>query len=184
MLIASYSFFSLPITIINYREKGILFRLQATPLRPKVILAAQIGANFLMTTVCALVLVVLGKVFFNLHITLSIFNVLLAYILAVLSMFAFGFLLASLLPNARVAAIVISILFLAMLYLSGVFIPLAIFPATLREFVQFLPLTHVVILLQDLWLGGSWLTHWSNVLALLGILVVCMLASSKLFRWR
>jgi hypothetical protein len=36
-----------------------------------------------MTTVCALILVVLGKVFFNLHVTLSIFNVLLAYILGV-----------------------------------------------------------------------------------------------------
>src|SRR5258708_6352821 len=47
MLIVSNAFFSLPITLVNYRERGILFRLQATPLRPLSILAAQVGANFL-----------------------------------------------------------------------------------------------------------------------------------------
>ena len=184
MLIASYSLFSLPITIINYRERGILFRMQATPLRPQIILASQVGANFLMTTACALILVILGKVFFNLHVTLSIFNVLLAYILGILSMFSFGFLLASLIPNARIASVVNIILFIAMLYLSGVFIPLAIFPSMLRQVVLFLPLTHVVILMQDLWLGGNWLSHWGNVLALLGLLAVCLFVSVRLFRWR
>src|SRR5712692_5515486 len=40
MLIVAYGFFALPIVIINYRERGILFRLQATPLRPLAILSA------------------------------------------------------------------------------------------------------------------------------------------------
>ncbi len=184
MLIASYSLFSLPITLINYRERGILFRQQATPLRPQTILSAQVGANFLMTTICALILIILGKALFHLDVTLSIFNVLLAYILGVLSMYSFGFLLASLLPNARMASVVSIILFIAMLYLSGVFIPLAIFPPALREAVQFLPLTHVVVLLQELWMGASWLSHWGNMLALLGILLVCLFVSVRLFRWR
>jgi ABC-2 type transport system permease protein len=184
MVIVSISLFSLPITIINYRERGILFRMQATPLRPHIILAAQIGANFLMTTACAFLLVILGRVFYNLHVTLSIFNVLIAYVLSTLSMFSFGFVLASLVPSARVASIISTILLIAMLYLSGVFVPLAIFPATLKLYVQFLPLTHVVILLQELWVGGSWLDHWVNVLALLGILAVCTFVSAKLFRWR
>lgn len=184
MLIVSYSFFSLPITIINYRERGILLRLKATPLRPQVILMAHIGANFLMTTAGAIIVVVMGKVFYDLHVTLSIFNVFIAYILGVLSMFSFGFLLASLIPNARVASILSSVLFILVLYLSGVLLPLSIFPSTLRNIVQILPLTHVVILLQSLWLGGSWLDHWVNVLALLGITLVCLLVSVKLFRWR
>lgn len=59
-----------------YRERGILFRLQATPLRPLTILSAQMGANFLMTTVSAIILVVAGELFYNVHITSSMPNVL------------------------------------------------------------------------------------------------------------
>jgi ABC-2 type transport system permease protein len=184
MMIASYSFFSLPITIINYRERGILFRLKATPLRPQVILASHIGANFLMTTACSVIIVLLVRVFYDVHITLSIFNVFVAYLLGVISIFSFGFLLASLIPSVRIASILNSILFGITLYLSGILLPLTIFPPTLRNFLQILPLTHVVILLQDLWLGGSWSDHWVNVLALLGITIVCLFLSTKLFRWR
>jgi ABC-2 type transport system permease protein len=184
MMIASYSFFSLPITIINYRERGILFRLKATPLRPQVILASHIGANFLMTTACSVIIVLLVREFYDVHITLSIFNVFVAYLLGVISIFSFGFLLASLIPSVRIASILNSILFGITLYLSGILLPLTIFPPTLRNFLQILPLTHVVILLQDLWLGGSWSDHWVNVLALLGITIVCLFLSTKLFRWR
>jgi ABC-2 type transport system permease protein len=184
MMIASYSFFSLPITIINYRERGILFRLKATPLRPQVILASHIGANFLMTTACSVIIVLLVREFYDVHITLSILNVFVAYLLGVISIFSFGFLLASLIPSVRIASILNSILFGITLYLSGILLPLTIFPPTLRNFLQILPLTHVVILLQDLWLGGSWSDHWVNVLALLGITIVCLFLSTKLFRWR
>ena len=184
MMIASYSFFSLPITIINYRERGILFRLKATPLRPQVILASHIGANFLMTTVCSIIIVLLARVFFDVHITLSIFNVFIAYLLGVISIFSLGFLLASLIPSVRIASILSSMLFGITLYLSGIILPLTLFPSTIRQILQILPLTHVVILLQALWLGGSWSDHWVNVLALLGITLVCLFGSVKLFRWR
>jgi ABC-2 type transport system permease protein len=184
MLIAAHSLFSLPITLITYRERGILFRQQATPLRPQTILCAQVGANFLMTTVCAVILVFLGRVLYHLDLTFGTLNVLPAYILGVLSMYASGFVLASLLPGAWVAAAVSIVLFLALLYLSGVLLPLTLFPPALREAVQFLPLTHVVVLLQDLWMGANWSDHWGDVLALLGILLVCACLSARLFRWR
>jgi ABC-2 type transport system ATP-binding protein len=114
----------------------------------------------------------------------SVVQALPAYILGVLSMYAAGFLLASLLPGARVAAAVSMVLFLAMLYLCGVLLPLSLFPPALREAVQFLPPTHVVVLLQDLWMGANWSSHWGDVLALLGILLVCVCLAARLFRWR
>ena len=184
LLIVSNAFFALPIAVVNYRERGILFRLQATPLRPLSILSAQIGANFLMTTVEALLLVVLGMVLYHFHVTGTIFSALLAYVLGVLSIFSLGFLMASLVSNVRVVAFVGSILFLVAAYLSGIFIPLQVYPPTIQNIAQFLPMTHAVTLLQELWLGASWSSHWADVLILFGLLVVCMLVSSKLFRWR
>jgi ABC-2 type transport system permease protein len=184
MVIAANAFFALPIAIVNYRERGILFRLQATPLRPLNILSAQIGANFLMTTAESLLLVVLGAVFYQVHVTSAIFGVLLAYVLGILSIFSLGFLLASVVSNVRVATFAAVLLFLAAFYLSGMTIPLKIYPAVVQQIAQFLPMTHAVTLLQELWSGASWSSHWADVLILFGLLVVCMLASSKLFRWR
>ncbi len=184
MLIIVTAFYSLPLAIINYRERGILFRLQATPLRPLTILSAQIGANFLMTTVSAIILVVAGKLFYNVHVTASVLNVLVAYVLSVLSLFALGFLMASIVPTARVASFVGTLLFLSMFYLSGATVPLKIYPQAVQHIAQFLPLTHAISLMQDLWFGGNWLDHWVNVLALLGLLALSLLLSAKVFRWR
>ena len=44
-----------------------------------------------------------------------------------------------------------------------------------------LPLTHVVHLLQDLWFGIGW--NWQSGLVLLGMLVAGTVASAALFRW-
>lgn len=184
ILIIATGFYSLPIAIINYRERGILFRLQATPLRPLTILSAQMSANFLMTTVSAIILVVAGKLFYNVHVTSSVLNVLIAYVISVLSLFALGFLMASIVPNARVASFVGTLLFLSMFYLSGATVPLKIYPQTVQHIAEFLPLTHAITLMQDMWFGGNWLDHWVNVLALLGLLAVSLLISAKLFRWR
>ncbi|HEY6540758.1 MAG TPA: ABC transporter permease [Ktedonobacteraceae bacterium] len=184
ILIIAVGFYSLPVAIINYRERGILFRLQATPLRPLTILSAQMSANFLMTTVGAIVLVVAGKLFYHVHITSSMPNVLIAYVISILSIFALGFLMASIVPNARVAPIIGTLLFLSMFYLSGATVPLKVYPQVVQQIAWFLPLTHAIKLMQDMWFGGNWFDHWVNVLALLGLLSVCLLLSAKLFRWR
>jgi ABC-2 type transport system permease protein len=184
LLIVSNAFFALPITIINYRERGILFRLQATPLRPLSILSAQIGTNFLMTTVEALLLVILGVVFYKVHVTSAIFSVLLAYVLGMLSIFSLGFLVASFVPNVRVGTVVGILLFLVAFYLSGLTVPLKLYPPVVQQIAQFLPMTHAVTLLQELWSGASWFNHWADVLVLLGLLAICALLSSRLFRWK
>lgn len=87
-------------------------------------------------------------------------------------------------PNTRVAAIVGTLLFFIMFYLSGATIPLKVYPQAVQQIAQFIPLTHVLKLMQDMWFGGSWLADRVDVLALLGLLLVCVFASVKLFRWR
>lgn len=184
MLIVANAFFALPIALVNYRERGVLFRLQATPLRPLSILSAQIGANFLLTTVETILVILLGVVLYHLHITTTIFSVVLAYILCMLSIFSLGLLIASLLSSPRVAIFVAIVLFLVAIYLTGIAIPLQVYPASVQNIAQFIPITHAVILLRELWLGASWLDHGINVLVLFGMLLVCLALSSRLFRWR
>ena len=45
------------------------------------------------------------------------------------------------------------------------------------------PLTYAVSLLDGTWKGESWLTHGTDVAALILTFVICTAISAKVFRW-
>ena len=183
MIIATAGLLSLTIQISTYREKGVLRRLKATPLRPQTILTAQVSVIFLMTALGMALLVIASKVVYGLRFDGNPFNVLAGFVLSSLSFFALGFVLASLIPTARTAQIVAMVLAYPMIFLSGATIPLEILPETIRHYAQILPLTHVVTLLRGLWIGDGWVEHLTEVVILAAILVAGVIVSAKTFRW-
>ena len=183
MIIATAGLLSLTIQISTYREKGVLRRLKATPLRPQTILTAQVSVIFLMTALGMALLVIASKVVYGLRFDGNPFNVLVGFVLSSLSFFALGFVLASLIPTARTAQIVAMVLAYPMIFLSGATIPLEILPETIRHYAQILPLTHVVTLLRGLWIGDGWVEHLTEVVILAAILVAGVIVSAKTFRW-
>lgn len=176
--------FALAITLVGYRERGVLRRFQATPMRPEALLTAQIIMNFLMTVLGSLVLIVVGKAVFGLHFFGNPFSVLAAFVFCTLSMFALGLLLASLAPSVRIATIVGLALLIFMFFLSGATFPMSFFPPALKQIAEFLPLTHAVSLLQGLWFGDAWGAHLTDVLVLAACLVVGAIVSARFFRWK
>lgn len=183
MIIATSGLLSLPITIATYRERGILRRLKATPVRPQTLLSAQLIVFFLMTALGMIFLVVAGKLVYGLRFDGNPLAVSAAFVLSSLSFFALGFVLASLLPTARTAQVVAMVLFYPMIFLSGATLPREILPEGIRQVAQVLPLSHVVTLLRGLWMGNPWEKHLGEVGILAGLLLVGILISSKAFRW-
>jgi len=183
MIIATSGLLSLPIVMALYRERGILRRLKATPLRPQAILGAQVIVIFLMTALGMALLVIAGKMVYGMRFDGNPLNVLAAFVLSCLSFFALGFVLAGLLPTARTAQIVAMVLFYPMIFLSGAALPREILPESIRQFAQVLPLTHVVTLLRGLWMGDPWSKHLGEVGILAILLIAGVLVSSKTFRW-
>jgi ABC-2 type transport system permease protein len=184
MVIATNGLLTVPNAIAHYRESGVLLRLQATPLRPLAILLAEVTGNFVMTVVGALLIIVAGGLVYHLHVLGDPLSILVAFVGSCLSFFAFGLVLASVLPTAYAVQVVAYLLFFPMLFLSGVGYPTQLLPQGLQTLAQFLPLTYVVHLLQGLWLGESWGTHLKDVLILASLLVISVLVSAKFFRWR
>lgn len=181
MIIGTTGMIGLPITLASYREQGVLRRLRATPLHPSIILGAQVIVNLVMTALGVSLLVVAARLVYDLRLPASPFAVALAVVLGSLSFFALGFVLAGLLSTARSAQTVGMALFFPMLFLSGAAMPRQMFPETLQRISEFLPLTHVTVLVERLWLEGSW-----NVMALLvvaGMLFVGVAVSARTFRW-
>ena len=183
MIIGSSGLIGLTIIMSMYRERGILRRLNATPVRPQIVLGANVIVSFLMTALGMSLLIVVGKLIFGLRFAGNLLSVTAGFTLSSLSFFALGFVLAGLIPTARTAQVVGMVLFYPMLFLSGAAVPLEVLPEKVRLYTSFLPLTQVVKLLRGLWIGESWSQHWTEAGVLAAMLVIGVVVSAKTFRW-
>ncbi len=183
MIIGMAGLMPVTITMATYRENGILRRLQTTPVSPLVVMTAQVIVVFMMTSLGVLLLLTAGKLVYHIQFQGNAFSVLGGFVLASLSFFGIGFVLAGSMPTARTAQIVAMVLLYPMLIFSGAAWPRELMPAAVAKFSAFLPLTYVVTLLKGLWVGEAWSQHITDVIVLAGVLVVGVMISIKTFRW-
>jgi len=183
MIIAISALTNLNTEIATAREKGVLRRLKATPLRPLTILTAKIAMIFLVTSLAMVLMIIVGKLTFGLRFNGNPIEVAAAFLLSSFSFFAFGIVIASVMPNVRAAESFGFILLFLMLFLSGVFVPFEVVPDIVQQVAQVFPMTHVTTLMRGLWIGQSLVEHMKEVVVLLSILVAGFLISAKIFRW-
>lgn len=144
---------------------------------------SDVAVYFAMTLLGIVILVLVGKLAYNVRFEGNLFSVLGAVSLGAFAFFALGYIIAGLSATARVAQIVGMVIFYPMMFLSGAGMPLEILPAGIRSISRFLPLTHVVTLVRGLWIGESWGQHLTEVAVLVGVLAVGLLVSVRTFRW-
>ena len=172
------------VTIISiYREGGILKRLRATPLRPHTILMAHVLVKLLLTAVTLILMMLAGKRYYPVGASVHVFAFSLAVLFSTFSILSIGFLVASLVPTARFAQPIGTVVLYPMLGLSGLFVPIDALPPALQTVARMLPLTYAVSLLKGIWVGDSWSAHLGDVAALAIVFAVFTALSAKLFRW-
>jgi ABC-2 type transport system permease protein len=86
LLIGSSGLISMTIYMAVYRERGVLRRLHATPLRPQTVLGAQVLVVFLMCTLGLALLIAAAKIVYGLRFMGNGFSVLGAYVLSCLGL--------------------------------------------------------------------------------------------------
>jgi len=181
MIVGTVGILSIPTSLANYRDQGVLRRLRATPVGSGPVLWSQVAAQVLMTSAGILLLFIAGLVIFDLHIPKGDLSILPAILLGAFSFFAAGFVLAGVMPSARTAQAVGMAIFYPMLFLSGAAMPRYIMPDFVQQIAGWLPLTHVVILVEDLWLKGTW--NLTSVAVLAAVLILGLVISRFTFRW-
>ena len=181
IMIGALSLIGVPITLATYREKGILRRFRVTPLPTGLFLAAHGLVALVMVLVGTGLVIGTGIALFDLRLPASSLGVVGATVLGSLSFLALGFLLGGTLPTARTAQAVGMALFFPMLFLSGAALPRMLFPDLLMQISLYFPLTHVVTLIQNVWMGDGWNMVALGVLA--GLLAAGAVGSVTLFRW-
>jgi len=183
LILGTIGLLGVPITTSGYREQGVLRRFRATPMRPLTYIVADLLTNLTMTLLGMAILIGVGWALYKVRFEGQVLSVFVAVVFSGLTMFAVGYLIASLAPGARTAQVIGMVIFYPMMFLSGASIPLEVMPEGVRRISDFLPLTHVVTLLRGLWFGEGWGEHLTEVIILGGILVVGAGLAARFFRW-
>ena len=166
-----------------YREGGILKRLRATPLSPVTILSSHVFVKLCFTVVGLALLILAGRRLTPGVLDVPLLSFTVALLLSTVSILSLGFVIASVIPTARLAQPLSAALLYPMIAVSGLFFPLDRLPPVLRAVAYLLPTTHAVSLMQGIWSGAGWWPHWGNVVALILLGGVCVVLSTRVFRW-
>jgi ABC-2 type transport system permease protein len=183
VMIAAGTVLSLVAIIAIYREGGILKRLRATPLRPYTILTAHVLVKLLFTAVTMAVMVLAGRRYYPVDAGVPLVSFTLALLVSTVCLASLGFLIASVVPTARFAQPIGSLVLYPMLGLSGLFVQVGSLPPVLQVIAHALPLTYVVSLLRGIWHGEGWLAHSGDVAVLAAMFLAFTALSAKVFRW-
>jgi len=174
---------SLIAVISIYREGGILKRLRATPLRPAVILGAQVLVKLVFTGISLLLMLLAGRRFYPVPLHAHVAGFALAVVVTTVAILCMGFVIASWVATARFAQLIGSAIFYPMLAVSGMFVPLASMPRPLALLGSVLPMSHAVALLRGAWVGADWLVLLPHLGALALTITICLALTTRVFRW-
>jgi ABC-2 type transport system permease protein len=171
----------LPQGLATYRDKGVLRRMRTTPVKPVMVLGAQLLTCLAMSVAVMAAMLVIGRLAFDVPLPRALPAYLVGYLLAALAMFALGLLVASLAPNGKSAGAIGTLLFFPIMFFGGLWVPRDNMSELLRTISDFTPLGASVQSLQDAAAG-----HWPQLLHLavmLGWTIVAGGLAARYFRW-
>jgi ABC-2 type transport system permease protein len=165
--VMSTTFSALAHNLVFLREQGVLKRMRGTPL-PGAAYLGGILANAVTNAVVQIGIVVLaGKVAFGLGWPQDWLELGVFVVAGVACLAALGVAYAHVIPNFDAAPAYVNIVFLPVIFISGVFYDVDEAPQFLRDIAQALPLTHVIDGLSAAMVGGGGVAdHLSDLLVI------------------
>jgi ABC-2 type transport system permease protein len=170
--------------ISSWRERGVLRRMQSTPLRAPTFIAAQITARLLLNGVQALVMLLIGSLIFHTQVNGSWWLLILFVILGTLAFMAIGFIIAGLAKTPESAGPIAGVISFPLMFLGGVFFPINSMPAAFQSVVKLLPISHLSTALRQVMnVGAGFGELWPQAALLGGWTIVAFVVASFTFRW-
>lgn len=156
LVLASMGLIGLPVHIASYREAGVLRRFSASAIPQLSIAGGEAAVTVVFGIAGSVLLAVVSVAVYHVSAPVWILGVAAAFVISAIAFAAVGVLLGYLLPTARSAQGVGVVLWFVVMMLSGTGPPIEVLNSVLRGVGSALPLRHVVLLLQDPWLGAGW----------------------------
>jgi ABC-2 type transport system permease protein len=173
------------VPLVADREKGILKRLSATPLRRWQLVGSNTLMRLLIALVQTVIIVGVGVAFFGVEVSGSLLLALAFVALGAVTFLALGYVLASFTRTEEAANGITQVVQFPMMFLSGVFFPIEAMPQFLQSIARLIPLTYLADALRQVMVGGTaFAPLWVCAVVLLGWLVVCFAIAARKFRWQ
>jgi len=170
---------NLPSVVATYRERGILRRMRTTPVHPASLLAAQLTVSLLASLVSALLIVVAGSLVYDVPLPEHPLGFAIAFVLGMAAVYAIGLLVAALAPNGRAATGMAMVLFMAVMFFGGVYLPRFMLPEVIVTIGDYVP--PGVQTLLDSWNGTA---PSALPLVMMGATALAFgMLSARVFKW-
>ena len=173
------------IPLVAQREKLILKRLGATPLRRWTLVASNVAMRLLVALVQAVLIVGIGAALFSVTIVGNLLLVAALVVLGAITFISLGFVIASYARTEDSANALTSIVQFPLMFLSGIFFPIDFMPDFLRPVATLMPLTYLGDALRQTMVGGSAFAPLPVDVAVLGAWLLGSFAiAARFFRWQ
>lgn len=173
----------LPLVISDYRAKQILKRYQVTPIKPALVLIAEVAMYVVYAVVSLITLFLVATLFFGFRMRGNFGLFLLGYLLVMISIFSIGMMVGGIAKNSKIAGVIASALYFPMLVFSGATLPYEVMPEVMQKIVDILPLTQGIKILKNTALGLPIGDATVPIIIMLVIAVICGFISIKFFKW-
>jgi ABC-2 type transport system permease protein len=184
MSLMQLGLFATATPLVSLREEGVLRRLGATPLPRWMLIIGQLGMRVTIAMVQAVLIIGISVALFHVKVQGSYLALFGLVLLGALSFIGLGYLIAALARTVETANGVTSAVNFPMMFLSGIFFPLAVLPAFLLPFVRIIPLTYLADALRQVTAGSTpAFPMWIDVAVLAGWGLVCTALAARFFRW-
>ena len=135
------TFINMAIGTTVLRDKGVLKRMQGTPLPRWGYVAARIGSTVLIVTLMAVLTIGLGAVAYGVHFRASTLPGLIAtLILGTAAFTTLGIGITRFIPNAEAAPVVVNLVILPLTFISSIWFPSDNMPSALRHVAALFPI--------------------------------------------
>lgn len=177
------AFMSIPIVMVDYRDKKILKRLYCSPASPVRLLAADTLCSVVMSAISAVLVAAAAVMVFGYRMEGDFLYFMGAWLLTLISMFSIGLVAAALCRTTKSLNVATSILYFPMLFFSGATIPYELFPKGLQRVADVMPLGVGIDLMKAASIGADMKGSLANIIILAVIAAVCSTVAVRTFRW-
>ncbi len=173
------------IPLVEQREKLILKRLGATPLRRPSFVLSNVLFRLVVGIIQALLILGIGATLFKVTILGSLLVVAFLTVLGAATFIAIGYVVASFAETEEAAGSLTQAVQFPMMFLSGIFFPFEVMPSFLRPIGAVMPLTYLGDAMRQVMVNGAAFAPLAvDVAILAGWLVVSLGISARFVRWQ
>ena len=168
------SVFATAFVFTNYKEKGVLRRLLATPMRPVSFVTANVITRLIVSFMQTVVFIIVGITFLHAHVIGSYWLTALVVVLGSIMFLGLGFTISGIAKTQESVPAAANLIVFPMLFLGGTFFPITSFPVWLQHIAKYLPLTFLSDGLRQVMTKGVgisaissdllWMLAWSVIL--------------------